>query len=77
MKKSTILWETIGYITLLLCVIGQITVGWYFILAQSLYLLANIIGVIRDIALKLPRANLVRDIVFTGITIALIIIRIF
>ena len=77
MKKSTVLWECIGYITLLLCVIGQVTVGWYFILAQSLYLLANILGVIRDIALKLPRANLVRDVVFAGITIALIIIRIF
>ena len=75
MKKSTILWETICYITLLLCVIGQITVGWYFIFAQSLYLLANILGVIRDIALKLPRANLVRDIVFAGITVGLIVIR--
>ena len=75
MKKSTILWETIGDITLLLCVIGQNTVGWYFIFALSLYLLANILGVIRDIALKLPRANLVRDIVFAGITVGLIVIR--
>lgn len=77
MKNKTLFWEIIGYITLLLCVVGQITVGWYFILAQSLYLLANVVGVIRDIALKLPRANLVKDVVFAGITIALIIIKIF
>lgn len=77
MKNKALFWEIIGYITLLLCVVGQITVGWYFILAQSLYLLANVVGVVRDIALKLPRANLVKDVVFAGITIALIIIKIF
>lgn len=77
MKKSNIIWEILGYITLVLCVIGQITVGWLYIVAQCAYLLANMISVIRDIALKLPTSNLVKDIVFTGITIALIIVKIF
>ena len=73
-KKIFILWEIVGYITLILCVIGQITVGYMYIFAQILYLLANIFGVIRDLALNLPKANLIKDIVFTGITIALLII---
>jgi len=73
-KKIFILWEIVGYITLLLRVIGQITVGYMYIFAQILYLLANVLGVIRDLALKLPKAKLIKDIVFTGITIVLLII---
>lgn len=76
-KKSKIIWEFLGYTTLVLCVVGQITVGWLYIFAQCVYLLANIISVVRDIALKLPIANLVKDIAFTGITFALIIVKIF
>lgn len=76
-KKSKIIWEFLGYTTLVLCVVGQITVGWLYIFAQCVYLFANIISVVRDIALKLPTANLVKDIAFTGITFALILVKIF
>lgn len=72
--KSNIFWEIIGYITLALCIIGQIAVGYTYIPAQIVYLIANIAGFIRDYALELPRANKVRDAVFTAITIGLIII---
>lgn len=68
------LWEIIGYICLALCVVGQITVGYAYLLAQIAYLVANIASVIRDYALNLPRANKVKDICFSGITVALIII---
>ena len=75
MKKETV-WEIIGYIGLALCVFGQIAIGWVYLVAQCAYLLANISGVVRDFALKLPNANKVKDIVFTAITLALIVIRI-
>ena len=68
------LWEIIGYICLALCVVGQITVGYTYLLAQITYLVANVASVIRDYALDLPRANKVKDICFSGITVALIII---
>lgn len=71
---DTVFWEVIGYIILALCVVGQIAVGYVYLPAQILYLLANIAEVARDFALCLPRANKVKDICFTGITIALIII---
>lgn len=75
MKKETI-WEIVGYIGLALCVFGQIAIGWVYLVAQCAYLLANISGVVRDFALKLPNANKVKDIVFTAITLALIVVRI-
>lgn len=68
------LWEIIGYICLALCVVGQITVGYAYLLAQGVYLVANIASVVRDYALNLPRANKVKDICFSGITVALIIL---
>lgn len=76
MKESKVykFWETIGYVTLALCIIGQITVGKWYLLAQGAYLLANLAGVFRDFALHLPSSNKVRDIAFTAITIGLIII---
>lgn len=73
--KNNFFWECIGYFTLALCIFGQITVGSWYLLAQVAYLVANACGVVRDFALELPSANKVRDIVFTAITIALIVVR--
>lgn len=70
-------WSFIGYFTLALCVFGQITVGYMYLVAQVAYLVSNALGVIRDFALRLPTANKVRDVVFTGITVALIVMKIF
>jgi hypothetical protein len=75
--KSNTLWEIVGYTTLALCIFGQITVGYIYLVAQFAYLAANALGIVRDFALDLPRANKVRDVVFTGITLALIVIKIF
>lgn len=74
MKKSNIIWECVGYITLALCVFGQIAVGYWYIIAQCAYLVANLASVVRDFALNLPMANKVRDICFTAITAALLVI---
>ena len=73
--ENKIFWECIGYITLALCVFGQIAVGYWYMVAQLAYLISNIAAVVRDFGLKLPPANNVRDIVFTAITIALIVIK--
>lgn len=71
------LWECIGYVNLALCIIGQITVGKFYLLAQGAYLIANGIGVARCFILKRPIADKTKDITFFAITVALIILRIF
>lgn len=75
--KNEKVWAAVGYATLAICVACQIIVGYVYLVAQFGYLTANALGVARDFALGLPNANKVRDIVFTAITIGLIIIRIF
>ena len=78
MKKlmnKNMIWEVMGYVNLMLCVIGQITVGYSYMFAQCIYLGANIVAIVRNFKLNLPTANKVKDIAFAGITVGLIILR--
>lgn len=70
-------WEVIGYVSLALCIFGQIAVGYVYMVAQVAYLVANSASTVRSFVLDLPRADKVRNVVFLAITIALIVIRIF
>lgn len=70
-------WEIIGYLSLALCIFGQISVGYMYIPAQIVYLVANILSLTRSLTIKLPKANIVKDVVFTAITAGLIAIYFF
>ena len=74
---SNRLWENIAYINIGLCLIANITVGYFYMFAQILYLLCNLTNVFRNIFLKRPTADKIRDIAFLGVTIGLIILRFF
>ena len=71
---NQIFWEIIGYISLALCIFGQISVGYMYIPAQMVYLCANVLSLVRSISIKLPKANIIKDVVFTAITAGLIAI---
>ena len=71
---STKTWNNIGYLVMALLLIGQITVGWLFMLGQGAYLVGNVLNVIRDFKLKRPAADKVKNVCFTAITIGLIVI---
>ena len=71
---NTKAWNNIGYLVMALLLVGQITVGWLFMLGQGAYLVGNVLNVIRDFKLKRPAADKVKNVCFTAITIGLIII---
>jgi hypothetical protein len=73
MKKETI-WEIIGYVLLAGLVIGQVTIGYWYLFAQFVYLICNITNVVRDFAQNMPTSYKVKDICFSALTLALIII---
>ena len=68
-------WEQSAYISLMLCIIGNVAVGYLYLFAQTAYLIANAINLIRDVALNYSTADKVRDSAFLAITIGLIIVR--
>ena len=73
MTKETI-WEIIGYILLAGLVIGQVTIGYWYLFAQFVYLICNVTNVVRDFAQNMPTSYKVKDICFSALTLALIII---
>ena len=73
MKKETI-WEIIGYVLLAGLVIGQVTIGYWYLFAQFVYLVCNVTNVVRDFAQNMPTSYKVKDICFSALTLALIII---
>lgn len=70
-------WENIQYLNLVLCLFGQVTIGWFFVSAQIAYLIADVIAVIRNFALNRPKADKIRDITFTVIALGIIIIKVY
>ena len=68
-------WENSMYAVIILLVIGQMTVGWLFYVGQGAYLIGNIINVVRDFKMDRPKADKIKNLLFTAITIGLIMLR--
>lgn len=80
-EKTTkqIVWENIQLAGLMLTIAGQILIGVPdigFFVGQGLWLAANIIAVLRNIILKRPKADLIKDCTLTAITAGLITAKI-
>jgi len=72
-NKTTNFFTNLAYLAIALTVIGQCTVGSSFYIGQSAYLVANIVNCTRDIILKRPRADKIKNFTFLGITIGLML----
>ena len=66
-------WENLQYLNLALNIAGQVVIGGSYLLGQGVWLIANLIAVGRDIVLKRPMADLVRDVAMTALTAGLIV----
>lgn len=73
-RKTNPFWEFFGYVTLTGLIVAQVTIGYWYLFAQGLYLFCNVINLIRDFAEHMPTSYKVKDSCFTAITIGLIII---
>lgn len=75
MNRRTV--ENLQYVTLVLLVLGQCTVGSIFYLGQGIYLAANLISVFRSFVLNRPASDKVKDVTCFAITLGLIIVKTF
>lgn len=73
-QKSTArkVWENLQLVNLFLTIAGQIIIAPSYLLGQGLWLIANIIAVIRDVVLHRPAADVVKDVAMTALTAGLI-----
>ena len=70
-------WENLQYIVLVLLIVGQATVGSWFVLGQCVYLSANVISIIRSFALGRPMADKIKEVAMFGLTVSLLLIKYF
>ena len=64
--------EVAGYAVLALLIVAQCVIRQTYIGGQFIYFAANILALVRCFALKRPRADKVKDICCTAITMGLI-----
>ena len=67
------IWTQAQYLNLTLTIAGQCIIGASYLIGQGAWLVANCIAVIRDIILKRPAADVVKDVCMTALTAGLIV----
>ena len=63
------------YIAMFMTVLGQCVVGNIFYVGQGLFLIANIIYLVRDFKLCRPKADKIKNTLFTAITVGIILMQ--
>lgn len=66
--------ENAAYLVLMLTIAGQIVATGSVLMAQIIWLSANVISVVRDYILDRPMADKVRDWALCGITGGIVIV---
>lgn len=57
------------YLVFVLLILGQVTIGQSYVCGQCIYLIANIISITRCFVLKRPKADKVKDMGCTIVTV--------
>lgn len=68
--------ENLNYVVLMGLIIAQCIIGKWYLVGQGIYLICNAISVTRDFVLKRPKADKIKDLSCTAITIGLILLAI-
>lgn len=66
------LWERVMYLILALTVAGQVIINMNALAGQTVWLVANVLAVTRNVMLKRPASDMVKDVCMLGITAGLI-----
>lgn len=74
-SRKIVVWENLQVAVLALTIAGQAVVGGLYLLAQIIWLVANVVSLSRDFVLERPMADKVKNGGLCGLTIALITLR--
>jgi hypothetical protein len=68
------IYEIAGYVAIALTVIGQIVINMSAIAGQSLWMIANILYLIKAVKQNMGKAEIIRNVIMSAITTGLIIL---
>lgn len=63
--KTKVTWENLGYFILFGLIMGQIFIGHNFVIGESIYVITDIIIILRDFKLKRPKSDIIKNGVLT------------
>lgn len=77
MKKKTVkkFWELVNYMALIGLIVGQVTIGFFFYVGQITFLATDVVILIRSIAIKQNKSDIIKNSAMTGIAAAVLIIK--
>lgn len=75
--RAEVIWENLQVAVLALTIMGQALVGGLYLIAQFIWLVANMISLIRNFVLGRPMADKIKDGGLCGLTVALIALRVY
>ena len=58
-------WDNLGYVVLLGLIIGQMFIGFNFIIGQIVYIVTDVLILCRDFALHRPKSDKIKNGVLT------------
>ena len=68
------IFEVMGYIAIALTVIGQVVINVSAIAGQSVWMVANVLYLIKAIKQNMGKAEIIRNVIMSAITTGLIIL---
>jgi len=69
---KTLVWENLQLLVLAGTVAGQCIIGASFLIGQGVWVVCNVLALVRDFALHRPAADKIKNAVLLGITCGLI-----
>ncbi len=77
MKKKTVkkFWELVNYVALIGLIVGQVTIGFFFYVGQITFLATDIVILIRSIAIKQNKSDIIKNACMTAIAVGVLIIK--
>jgi hypothetical protein len=68
------IFEVMGYIAIALTVIGQVVINVSAIAGQSVWMVANVLYLIKAVKQHMGKAEIIRNVIMSAITTGLIIL---
>ena len=71
------IWDYLGYSIIFMIMLGQVVVSIDVLWGNGVYLVCNLVSVVRTFSLKRPACDKVKDVACLALTLGIILLKVF